>query len=169
MIEMVAAMLILMIGLIALASAIGYALMVSNSGRNITNTKLLVVSVLEEIETLRNTKQLSFNQLANVNAVDNTGASRNFSGFSNGYQPIAMDPANMQMIYGPDGIMGTDDDVTDPTLVLPGYSRQIVISNLNGNLKKIEVTLKFPGNNGTTQTLTGVSYLNDDAHSNYLR
>lgn len=184
MIEMVAAMLILMVGLIALASAIGYALMASNRGRNITNTKLLVVSVLEEIETLRNTKQLAFKQIANVGGVDNSNVSRNFGGFSTGFQPVAMNPTTKQMNYGPDGIVGTpddqvtpggngiygdQDDTTDSSLTLAGYERQIVVTNLSGSLKKIEVTLRYPGSNGSTETLTGTSYLNDDARSNLLR
>ncbi|MGB9179743.1 MAG: prepilin-type N-terminal cleavage/methylation domain-containing protein [Pyrinomonadaceae bacterium] len=186
MIEMIAAMLILMIGLIALASAIGYALMASNRGRNVTNTKLLIVSVLEEIETLRNTKQLAFKQIANVGAVDNNNVRRSFGGFSTGFQPVAMNPTTKQMNYGPDGIVGTpddqvtpgsngiygdSDDTTDTSLTLSGYERQIVITTLPGNttLKKIEVTLRYPGRNGATETLTGTSYLNDDARSNFLR
>src|SRR6266566_6811188 len=64
--EMVVAMLVLTVGLLGLAASIGYAVTVSNKGRNITNTKLLVVSCLEQMETLRNTQQLSFAQIANV-------------------------------------------------------------------------------------------------------
>src|SRR5438270_1137572 len=77
MIEMVVAMMVLMVGLLALASAVGYAINVTNSGRGVTNTKLLVVSVLEQMENLRNTGELSFGQIANAGAVDNTGAATN--------------------------------------------------------------------------------------------
>src|SRR5262245_51187773 len=79
--EMALALLMLTVGLLALAGSIGYAVTVSNKGRNITNAKLLVVSLLEQMETLRNTEQLTFGQIANAGAVDNTDASRNFSGF----------------------------------------------------------------------------------------
>jgi len=50
--EMVVAMLVLTVGLLGLAASIGYAVTVSNRGRNLTNTKLLVVSLLEQMETL---------------------------------------------------------------------------------------------------------------------
>jgi len=50
--EMVVAMLILTVGLLALAASIGYAVTVSNKGRNLTNTKLRVVSILLQMETL---------------------------------------------------------------------------------------------------------------------
>src|SRR5678816_2199471 len=66
LLETVVAMVILSTALLGVASAIGYALMVSNSGRGVTNTKLLVVSVLEQMETLRNNGQLTFGQIANA-------------------------------------------------------------------------------------------------------
>src|SRR5437868_12220757 len=76
--EMVIAMLVLTVGLLGLAASIGYAVTVSNMGRNLTNTKLLVVSLLEQMETLRNTQELTFGQIANQGAVDNGGATRAF-------------------------------------------------------------------------------------------
>ena len=98
--EMVVAMLILTIGLLGLAAAIGYAVTVSNKGRNLTNSKLLVVSLLEQMETLRNTQELKYGQIANVGAVDNTAATRNFAGFPVGFLPLSINP-------GPDGFRVT--------------------------------------------------------------
>jgi Tfp pilus assembly protein PilE len=178
MLEMVVAMMVLMVGLLALASAVGYALSVSNSGRNVTNTKLLVVSVLEQMENLRNTRELTFGQLANTNEVDNTGSTVAFGGFLAGLQDVTKTP-------GPDGIYGTADDKTSPgpngtygdsddvpndsSLVVAGYKRQIAVTVLDTGLKKIEVTLQYPGGDGRVRTMKGSSYLNDDARSNYLR
>src|ERR1041385_8332034 len=105
---MAVATLILTVGLLALAGSIGYAIAVSNKGRNLTNTKLVAVSMLEQMETLRNTGRLSFGQIANAGAVDNTGASQNFSGLPTGFQPVSINP-------GPDGIFGTSDDLKDST------------------------------------------------------
>jgi Tfp pilus assembly protein PilV len=51
--EIVVAMLVMTVGLLGLAASIGYAVTVSNRGRNLTNTKLLAVSLLEQMETLR--------------------------------------------------------------------------------------------------------------------
>jgi type II secretory pathway pseudopilin PulG len=175
--EMVVAMLILTVGLLGLAAAIGYAVTVSNKGRNLTNSKLLVVSLLEQMETLRNTKELTFGQIANQGSVDNAGATRSFAGFPTGFQPLSINP-------GPDGIFGTDDDLinpgpdniygtaddfTDATWGVPGYSRQITITQLGGNpnLKRIQVTLRYPDAAGQMRDLVAVSYLNNDTRSNF--
>ena len=173
--EMVVAMLILTVGLLGLAASIGYAVTVSNKGRNLTNTKLLVVSLLEQMETLRNTQQLTFGQIANAGSVDNTGASRTFAGFPNGFQSLSINP-------GPDGIFGTDDDLISPgpdniygtaddtidnTWAVPGYQRQILITNLSANLKRIQVTVRYPDAGGLLHDLVGVSYLNNDDRSNF--
>src|SRR5205807_6427519 len=107
--EMTIAMLILTVGLLALAASIGYAVTVSNKGRNLTNTKLLAVSVLEQMETLRNTEELTFLQIANTGQVDNTNATKDFSGFPTGFQPLSSNP-------GPDGIFGTSDDLVNAGL-----------------------------------------------------
>jgi hypothetical protein len=166
---MVVGMLILTVGLLALAASIGYAMMVSNMGRNVTNTKLLVVSMLEQMETLRNTEQLTFGQIANQGSpnLDNTGAPRDFAGFPTGFKPISINP-------GPDGISGTDDDfidpvtgTTQPSWGLPGLTREIVITNLSPNLKRIQVTVQYPDAGGRIRNLVGVSYLNNDARSNF--
>jgi prepilin-type N-terminal cleavage/methylation domain-containing protein len=161
MLEMVVAMVVLMIGLLSLAQVLGYALSVSNRGRGVTNTRLLIVSVLEQMENLRNTGQLTFGQIANAGAVDNTGASFNFAGFQTGFQSVSLDP-------GPDGIYGTSDDPSGASQVRPGVQRQIVITPL-GNLKKVEVSLQYTDAGGATRTITGTSYLNNDIRSNLLR
>jgi type II secretory pathway pseudopilin PulG len=173
--EMVVAMLVLTVGLLGLAASIGYAVTVSNRGRNLTNSKLLVVSLLEQMETLRNTEQLTFGQIANQGQVDNTGGTRNFPGFPTVFQPLSINP-------GPDGIFGTDDDLINPgpdniygtaddfidnTWGVPGYQRQISITNLSANLKRIQVTLRYPDSAGQLHDLVGVSYLNNDTRSNF--
>jgi hypothetical protein len=166
-VEMVVGMLILTIGLLGLAASIGYAMMTSNIGRNVTNTKLLVVSVLEQMETLRNTEQLTFGQIANQGSVDNTGAPRDFLGFPSGFQAISINP-------GPDGIYGTQDDfinpstgALEPSWGVPNLSREILITNLSPNMKRIQVTVRYPDAGGQTRSLVGVSYLNNDARSNF--
>jgi Tfp pilus assembly protein PilV len=150
MLELVVAMVVLTIGLMGVASAIGYALMASNSGRGVTNAKLLVVSVLEQMETLRDTGQLHFDQIANTT---------NGGPFLTGFQRISNAP-------GADFIFGTADDPS--TTDFPSAKRRIVITDLSSTLKKIEVTVSYSPNGGTTRELVGVSYLNDDAHGNYI-
>lgn len=176
LIEMVVAMLIMMIGLLALAATISFALVVSNKGRSVTNTKLLVVSILEQMETLRNTKQLTYGQISNGGQVDDTGSTQSFAGFPTDFIEVSINP-------GPDGIFGTTDDLVDagpdktygtaddfvnPSLARPGYTRQILITPLSDNLKKIQVTLRSPRPGGGVDSMVGISYLNNDAHSNFL-
>lgn len=172
LLEMVVAMLVLSIGLLAVASAIGYALMVSNRGRGVTNSKMLIVSMLEQMETLRNTGQLHFNEISNAQV---TGSS--FTGFPNTFLPVSRTP-------GPDGIFGTIDDLrnagsngiygdaddwTDPSLARPGYTREVIITTLptNDYLKKIQVTLRYTSE-GKVRDLVCSSYLNDNEHGNYI-
>ena len=165
--EMALATIILTVGLLALAASIGYAIAVSNKGRNLTNTKLVAVSMLEQMETLRNTGRLTFGQIANVGAVDNTGASRDFAGFPTGFQPVSINP-------GPDGMFGTQDDLIDPatnqtqpTWAISGCSREIVITNLSPTIKRVQVTLQYQDSGGQLRNLVAVSYLNDDTRSNF--
>ena len=178
--EMVVAMLILTIGLLGLAASIGYAVTVSNKGRNLTNSKLLVVSILEQMEKLRNTEsgtieELTFGQIANAGQVDNTGALRNFAGFPTDFQPLSINPgpdgifgtADDLINPGPDNIYGTADDFTDTTWAVTGYTRQITITSLNANLKRIQVTLRYPDAGGKLRDLVAVSYLNNDTRSNF--
>jgi hypothetical protein len=170
---MVVAMVILTVGLLGVASAIGYALMATNSGKNITNSKLLVVSVLEQMENLRDTGNLTFGQIANTGSVllDNSGADAQFNGFPTGPQVVSTEP-------GPDGIFGTTDDllapasgggyVTDNTRKVPNVTREIAITALSSTLRRVEVTVTYQSMGGKTQTISGVSYLNDDSHGNYI-
>jgi type II secretory pathway pseudopilin PulG len=158
LLETIIAMLILTVGLLSVASAIGYALMTSNSGRGLTHAKLLVVSSLEQMETLRDSGQLNFAEISNTPV-----AGSSFTGFPTTFLPVSTDP-------GPDFVYGTLDDpgLTDPTLAVNGVTRQILITSLSSTLKRIQVTLRYSPNGGTSRDLVCVSYLNDDSHGNYV-
>jgi type II secretory pathway pseudopilin PulG len=158
LLETVVAMVILTIGLLGVASAIGYALAASNSGRGLTNAKLLVVSALEQMETLRNSGQLTFAEISNSPVAGST-----FAAFPTTFLAVSTTP-------GPDFVYGTQDDpgVSDPTLAVKGVTRQILITSLSPTLKRIQVTLRYSPNGGIRQDLVCVSYLNDDAHGNYV-
>jgi len=168
MLEMVVAMVILTIGLLGVASAIGYSMMVSNKGRGLTNSKMLIVSILEQMETLRNTRELSFDEISNTQAAEST-----FTGFP--YDPAVFRPVSKEP--GRDGVFGTADDLwgatgstDDMTKALPGVARQIQIIAFPSNpyLKKIRVTLRYTTGDGRTRDLVGISYLNDDSHGTYV-
>jgi prepilin-type N-terminal cleavage/methylation domain-containing protein len=182
LLEMVVAMLILTIGLLGVASAVGYALMVSNSGRGITNSKLLVVSALEQMETLRDSEQLNFAEISNTRQP----APSTFLGFPTTFLAVSTLP-------GADFVYGTADDpgLADQTKAIKGVTRQILITDLSPTLKQIKVTLRYSPNGRTTAMSPGMcdqtvpygdlrdgdretrclsctSYLNDDAHGNYV-
>ena len=171
LIEAVVAILIITIGLIGTAAAITYALEFSAISRNVSNAKLVIVSTIEEIESLRNTRRLDFKQIANVGNVNNNGTPNTFNGFSNGYKEVSLNP-------GPDGVNGTDDDLRnwgadetygtsddfdDPALVRSGYVREITITNMNTTLKKVEIKVRYFGTGGKIGEIRGVSYINDEA------
>ena len=169
--EMVVAMLVLTIGLLGVASAIGYSLMASNRGRGVTNSKMIIVSTLEQMEMLRDTGQLNFQEISNTHVTGST-----FTFFPSDFRAVSTIPgpdgifgtADDLISPGPDGYYGDSDDFTDPSLARPGVKRKIEITDLNPLLKKIKVTLQYSPNGNEQQTLVGISYLNDDAHSNYI-
>ncbi len=175
LVEIVVAATLLMIGLLAVASAIGYAMIASNHGRAITNTKLLAVSILEQMETMRNTGNLTFGQIANVGFVDNTGASNPFIGFQPGFQQVSINPgpdgifgtADDLRDAGSDGIYGTSDDFDNPAFALVGITRQIQITSLGNTLKRVQVTVRYPVSGGNKE-LNAVCYLNDNTNSNFV-
>lgn len=173
LLEMLVAMVILSVGLLGVASAISYALMASNRGRGITNSKMLVVSILEQMETLRDTGQLHFNEICNCQVVGSA-----FTGFPSTFQPVSMIPgpdgvfgtADDFLDAGPGGVYGDGNDFTNTALARPGVTRQILITTLPDNdyLKKIKVTLRYSPNGGETRELTCYGYLNDNEHGNYV-
>src|SRR3982751_4398323 len=145
--EMVVAMVVLSIGLLGVASAISYALMASNRGRGVTNAKMLVVSALEQMETLRNTGQLNFQEISNAQVAGSA-----FRGFPSDFRDVSTVPGpdgvfgtadDLSTAPGPDGNYGTTDDVRDMTRARPGVTRQILITDLNPLLKKVQVTLRY--------------------------
>ena len=175
LLEMVVALTILTVGLLGAASAIGYAMVASNHGRSITNTKLLAVSMLEQMETLRDTNNLTFGQIANVGQVNNNGAVKAFPGFQPGFQQVSTNPgpdgifgtADDLVDPGPDGNYGTGDDFVNPNFAVVGVTRQVQITSLGQTLKKVQVTVKYFVN-GSPQQISAISYLNDNSTSQYI-
>jgi prepilin-type N-terminal cleavage/methylation domain-containing protein len=172
LLEMVVALVVLTVGLLGVASAISYALMASNRGRGVTNAKMLVVSALEQMETLRNTGQLNYQEISNSQVAGSA-----FRGFPSDFRDVSTVPGpdgvfgtadDLSIAPGPDGNYGTTDDTRDLTRARPGVYRQILITELNPLLKKVQVTLRYGPNGGEQKDLVGISYLNDDAHSNYI-
>lgn len=173
--EMIVALLILTIALIGAAAALTYALEFGTTSRNVGNAKLIISSTMEEVESLRNTRRLDFKQIANVPDVDNIDSKNTFNGFSVGFKAVGLNP-------GPDGVNGTDDDLTDagvdavlgtaddfinPDLSRSGYMRQITITPLptDPTIKKVEIKIKYFSAGGKVSEITGIGYLNDESRT----
>lgn len=173
MIEAIAAIFVMTIGLIGTAAALSYAIHYGSISRNVTTAKGLVVSTIEDIETLRNARRLGFRQIANTGFVDNTGATTNFNGFSTDFQDISLNPgpdgvsgtADDLTDPGPDGTFGTPDDFENPALVRSGYRRKIDITDLSVSMKRVEITIRYFGSGGRVGEINGVAYLNDESRT----
>lgn len=155
LLEAVVAISVLTVGLLGVAAAIAYSTATTGRTRDITQAKQIILSTLEQVSVLRDSERLSFAQIGNASL-------GNFTGFVASTRQVSNDP-------GPDGIHGTVDDVSqdsDPTN--DKFRRSIVVSTLNPNLKKIEVTVEYQ-NGGFRGELSGVSYVNNDARPNYRR
>ncbi len=172
LIEGVVAMVILSVGLLSTAAAITFALEFTSLSRNVTSGKMVIVSSIEEIESLRNTRRLEFKQINNVARVDNTNVENPFTGFLDGWQKISSSAgpdgvngtADDFISSGADGTYGTADDATDYSLAKRGYERKIEIGMLTGSttIKKVKVSVRYPAAQGKTGEISGVGYLNDE-------
>ncbi|HLM59279.1 MAG TPA: prepilin-type N-terminal cleavage/methylation domain-containing protein [Pyrinomonadaceae bacterium] len=171
LVEAVAAIFIVTIGLMGTAAAITYSLEFGAISRNVTSAKSVIISSIEEIETLRNARRLEFKQIANVGAVNNAGTTNAFSGFSTGFQAVSKEPgrdgvngtADDFIARGADEIFGTADDFNNPELARAGYRRRIEITNLSDSIKEILITVQYVGRAGKVGEISGVCYLNDEA------
>jgi hypothetical protein len=117
---------------------------------------------LESILTGRNTANIAFAQ------IDNVGTGSGI--FLTGFQPLNQSGADgiigtaddategMETITmpGPDGILGTADDIVTP---LTNYQRQIVITDLTGTLKQMQVTIKYKTPAGISRSVVIQSYV----------
>lgn len=173
LVEAVCAIFVLTIGLMGTAAAITYALEFGSISRNVTSAKSVIVSMIEETETLRNSRRLEFRQIANVGAVNNNGTINPFSGFSTGFNSVSQNPGadgvngtdDDLIDAGVDGIFGTPDDFPNQALIRQGYEREITITSLGGSttIKKIQIKVRYVGRAGKRGEITGVAYLNDEA------
>lgn len=175
LIEVIIAILILTIGLLGAVASLTYAMQFTNTSRNVGQAKAVIVSSLEEIESLRNTRRLDFKQIANVGEVDNTNSKNTFEGFSTDFKEVSLS-AGPDGIYGtdddlidagPDEVYGTGDDFINPALVRSGYLRKITITSFPSDqtIKKVEVRVKYISASGTYAEITGVSYINDESRT----
>jgi type II secretory pathway pseudopilin PulG len=149
LLETLIAIVVLMIGLLAVLATFAMAIGNTNSVQLDSVARQKATEALESIFTARQTSQITFDKIQNVG----NGGGIFVPGFA-----TLTDP-------GPDGLDGTADDVPSAILRLPGQSgvivntsppdvlvnlsnfqRQIQITNIAGNpnVRQIIVTVRYP-------------------------
>jgi type II secretory pathway pseudopilin PulG len=158
LLEVMISILVLTIGLISMLAVFSLAMASTQTAQDDMIAKQEAAEAIESVFTARNTSQISWSQIQNVpNGV-----------FISGFQPIGWQgadgldgtaddsvdpdprcpgPSQCLKTPGPDGIMGTSDDVYRP---LNNFERQIQISPLNdasgsqySSLRQITVTIRY--------------------------
>jgi len=155
LIEVMIAIAILTVGLLALVGTFATALNSTNWAQEDLIAKQKALEALESIFTARNTQQLTFAQVANQSAgggaiftdgyttmraagpdgLVGTGDDVNFA--ANGPCPTGVEGIRLP---GPDGILGNADD---KCMSLANFQRQILIVSLSGTLKQITVNVQY--------------------------
>jgi type II secretory pathway pseudopilin PulG len=171
LVEVLISMLVVTIAMIGLLSTLTFAMGATHSGAQDMIAKQLADEAMENIFTARNSDQLQWLQIQNqgagtvpdgifvpglqaINVTPTVGAT---PGLVNTVDYLAAPPKVMSS-PGPDGIMGTADDVRVP---LANFRRSITIAavpNTNNQLRSITVTVQYsasPLNVVKTYTLQG--------------
>jgi len=148
LLETLIAIVVLMIGLLAVLATFALAVGNTNSVQLDSVARQKTTEAMESIFTARQTSQLTFDQIQNVG---NGGG-------------IFVQGVNAMTDPGPDGLDGTGDDVPAVPVRLPGssgvvtntsqdvlvdlgnFTRQIQIANVanNPNVRQITVTVRYP-------------------------
>lgn len=154
--EVLISMLVVTIAMIGLLSTLTFAMGATHSSAQDMIAKQLADEAMENIFTARNSDQLQWLQIQNqgagtvpdgifvpglqaINVPPTAGAT---PGLVNTVDYLAAAPKVLTS-PGPDGIMGTADDVTVP---LVNFKRSIAIAdvpNTNGQLRSITVTVQY--------------------------
>lgn len=123
-IDVIAGMLIMLIGILGLLSAISGSIFQSKGQEQQLFSKQIATSTMESIMSVKETDlqiipiRLGWNSVGNIGS--NPDAMGNPRGiFLTGFQPVRSDA-------GPDQVIGTLDDTG---AVIPGFQRQIIITD----------------------------------------
>jgi type IV pilus modification protein PilV len=156
LLETLIAIVVLMIGLLAVLATFAMAIGNTNSVQNDSIARQKAAEAIESIYTARQTSQLTFDQIQNQGS--GTGI------FVTGFTAMT-DP-------GPDGLDNTGDDTAAQPVRLPGqdgvihndgrdvlvdlgnFTRQIQIANVPGNpnVRQITVSVRYPVPQGWFRT-----------------
>ena len=150
LIEVMFAVVILSVGLIALLAVFAQAVSATKFSREDMIAKQKARETLEGVYAARNDTSIAFSDIQNVSngGIFNDGFKPMYLPGANGIVDTAQDTTTLDSMTlpGPDGKLGTSDDLTVP---LVNYRRQILITNItnpdgstNPDLRRIAVTVR---------------------------
>ena len=165
LLEVMFAVVILSVGLMALLAVFAQAVSATKYSREDQVAKQKAREALEGVYSARNDTSIAFSDIQNI---------ANGGIFSDGFRPLYLPGTNgivgtaqdtttldRTVLPGPDGKLGTADDVTVP---LVNYQRQILITSItkpdgstNPDLRRIAVTIRVtsPGRGQRDYVVTG--------------
>lgn len=154
LLEVIVASMVLTISLLTMAYAYAQGMTLVAATQEETIARQKAREALESVITARNDQTLTFSQIANVS---NGGI------FLDGFTPLTTDgadglpntaddgPVETVIEPGPDGILGTADDVNVP---LNQFQRRIAITSLSPNLSQITVTIQYTTQKGLRRQIS---------------
>ena len=165
LIEVMFAVVILSVGLMALLAVFAQAVSAARYSREDLVAKQKAREALESVYAARNDTSIAFADIQNVSngGIFNDGFQSLYLPGANGIVGTAQDTTTLDrtVLPGPDGKLGTADDVTVP---LVNYRRQILITNItnpdgstNPDLRRLAVTVRVtsPGRPQHDYVVTG--------------
>ena len=148
-IEVMCAMVVLLVGILAQLSAICFSVLRQNEAEKQNMARQIASSTLESIFAARDLAQP--NGISSWNTINNDSVNKNGI-FVTGWYPV-------RRSAGADGIQGTKDDAcaadttcqsggyTNNSEIIPGYERQIIITDIqetgNAVVKKRQLEIKI--------------------------
>lgn len=168
LIEVIVAIVILVTGLVALLALFAQVLATTQTAQQGLIVKQKARETLESILTARSTQQLTFDDIRNV---------ADGGIFLGGFQPMRMpgpdgivgtndestEPIEQYPLPGPDGLLNTGDDVL---LTLTNFQRQIQLDPIilvdgtpHPSLRQVTVTIQFISPRGLVRTYQVGSYI----------
>ncbi len=172
LLEVLIAMAVLMAGLMSMAYGIGLGLAVVQMSTMDSIAREKAREAMEDVFTARDTSTINFNQICNI---PTTGPNPNNCLFVNGLTPMyttdssglvnttaaAQGTMETYVTPGPDGVIGTADDVT---YNLTGFQRSIQVSAISSSdgytvLAQVTVTIQYNPLPWLSRTVTMVTVM----------
>jgi prepilin-type N-terminal cleavage/methylation domain-containing protein len=172
LLEVLIALAVLVVGLMSLAYGIGIGLAVVQMSTMDTIAREKAREAMEDVFTARDTSTIQFAQICNIPA---TGGNPNNCLFVNGYTPMNTTDSqglvnttaatNLSLEQyttpGPDGVLGTADDVT---YNLTGFQRSIQVTSVSSSdgytvLAQVTVTILYNPLPWLSRTVTMVTVM----------